>query len=397
MEHQIKEKEKKNGEEDKDKVGETIKKIKRDFIIETDTKVIIYSPKNEEKTNNYNTFNIFKSIDDIFYLVYIRGKYYIVFYNLIDEKKVIDIQSNYDKIVDIKYLFDENNQRDLLFSISNNYFKLWNVNTFECLFDIKINIYYFDVRVNHLGIFKLNDNNYNIIFANKDEDMKVFDLNGNILDYNYKSKLKTDNIKDLIFIDTYYDKKLCKNYIFLLKENYTCNNLYSFDYEKGELYQDYGPMYTSDYHITINDDDENIIKVIFLINYDSIGVFNFHSGKLIYKINYEIKPFRRSRKIFYDNIYSINFWNNNYISLSYGEVFCVGIKYLRYCRRMFFDKRYHSIEIINLKEEKMKRVLRLRKDDQEIFVKKIYHPKYGDCLLTQDDCGEIKIIKIELE
>ena len=99
MEHQIKEKEKKNGEEDKDKVGETIKKIKRDFIIETDTKVIIYSPKNEEKTNNYNTFNIFKSIDDIFYLVYIRGKYYIVFYNLIDEKKVIDIQSNYDKIL----------------------------------------------------------------------------------------------------------------------------------------------------------------------------------------------------------------------------------------------------------------------------------------------------------
>ena len=43
----------------------------------------------------------------------------------------------------------------------------------------------------------------------------------------------------------------------------------------------------------------------------------------------------------------------------------------------------------------MKQVLKLGDVDKLIFAKKISHPKYGDCLLTQDTCGEIKIIQIK--
>ena len=98
----------------------------------------------------------------------------------------------------------------------------------------------------------------------------------------------------------------------------------------------------------------------------------------------------------YDKIYSINYWNNNFISLYYGKVFETGVHYGSGGARHRYDKRYHSIEVIDLKEEKMKQVLKLNTVNKSIFVKKINHPKYGDCLLTQDDCGEIKLIQIKL-
>ena len=189
-----------------------IKNIEKIGEIESDTKVIIYTPKYDDEKNNinYNTFCAFKSIDDIFYLVYINTEY-IIFYNLIDERKVIDICTGLFDIIEIKYLFDEINERDLLISLSeNSYLKLWNINNFQCLFDIKININigYYDIAdgYNHLGIIKLNNKNYNILVFNKKEGIKIFDFNGHILNENYRNdlkKIKNDfNISHLIFMDT---------------------------------------------------------------------------------------------------------------------------------------------------------------------------------------------------
>ena len=376
-----------------------IKNIERKGKIVSYTKIIIDYPKNGAKKNNYNTFCTFKSIDDIFYLVYIKEECFIVFYNLIDEKKVIDIDTKNDPIVEIKYLFVENNERDLLLSLSKNNFKLWNINNFECLFDIKWKMKFIKLGLNHFGILKSNNKNYNIIVANKYEPMKIFDLNGNQLYDNYeyilKSALKNEDLYNFTYIDTYYDKKLYKSYI-LFNDDY--NKLYSFDYQKGELYQKYGAMYYYN-EIIVNDEDENIIKVMYFINYDSIAIFNFHSGMLIYKINFKIKPYEKFKNnycSYYDTIYSINYWNNNYISLSYGEIFEAGYTVGNGSVRHRYSKRYHSIEIIDLKEEKMKEVLKSTTIDKVIFVKKIFHPKYGDCLLAQDDCGEIIIIQIKL-
>ena len=41
------------------------------------------------------------------------------------------------------------------------------------------------------------------------------------------------------------------------------NKLYSFDYQNGELYQEYGLMYYGDRQIVMNNDDENLIKAIY--------------------------------------------------------------------------------------------------------------------------------------
>ena len=147
---------------------------------------VIYSPKYDEEKSSYNTFCTFKSIDEIFYLVYIKEGRHIVFYNLIDERNITEIKYYDFDIQDIKYLFDENNKRDLLFSFSDfSYLKLLNVNNCECLFKIKIEIYYYKNEYNHLHILKLNNKSYNIIVSSAFEKLKIFDLNGNKLNDNY--------------------------------------------------------------------------------------------------------------------------------------------------------------------------------------------------------------------
>ena len=149
--------------------------------------------------------------------------------------------------------------------------------------------------------------------------------------------------------------------------------------------------------IIINDDDENLKKVIYLINCETIGIFNLHSGKLLYKINCGIIPseYKKYKKEYnLDKIYCLNYWNSNYIILSYGKVDEADVIYYELGDTSKYYKKYHSIEIINLKEKKMKQIVKLKKIGKLIFSKKIFHPKYGDCLLTHDYSSEIKIIQI---
>ena len=67
---------------------------------------------------------------------------------------------------------------------------IWNVNNFECLYNIEIKIYQMKFAYkgyDYLGILESNNKSYNIIV--NIEDMKIFDLNGYILTDNYISDL----------------------------------------------------------------------------------------------------------------------------------------------------------------------------------------------------------------
>ena len=68
---------------------------------------------------------------------------------------------------------------------------------------------------------------------------------------------------------------------------------------------------------------------------------------------------------------ALNYWNDNYICLSYGKVIEADVTYHSYGARSSYDKRCHSIEVINLKEKKMKQVFQLTTVDNSIFIKKI--------------------------
>ena len=158
-----------------------------------------------------NTFTIFKSINNILFLIYSNVDYSIIAFNLIDNKKIIEIKYAHEEdITNFRHYLDLIYKRDLLMSISgmNGYIKIWNVNNFELLLNIE-NIYSSGFISSSCFI---NDFKENFIITSSSYKyypgaIKVFDFNGN------KVKEIKDS-KDLtFFIDTYYDKRYYKIYI----------------------------------------------------------------------------------------------------------------------------------------------------------------------------------------
>ena len=208
-----------------------------------------------------NTFIVFKSIDEILYLIYSNERKYIISYNLIDNKKIIEIKNAHNNyITNLRHYFDEICKRDLMISISceDNNIKLWNVKSWECLVNIK--------NINSDGdldsaCFLRNDDEIYIITSNDkaknenhlNESIKVFDINGN------KIKEINDSNENVYFIDTYYDKKLSKSYI--ISGNFCF--IKSFDFNLNEIYHIYcdegNYIHRS---IIINTSEENVIKLL---------------------------------------------------------------------------------------------------------------------------------------
>ena len=86
-----------------------------------------------------HTFSIFNSIYDILYLIYSTKKNTIIFYNLINNQKIVKIKNAHkNPITNIRHYLDNSNKRDLIMSISleDNNLKLWNVKYAECLLNI---------------------------------------------------------------------------------------------------------------------------------------------------------------------------------------------------------------------------------------------------------------------
>ena len=148
-----------------------------------------------------NSFCVFKSIDEIYYLIYTTKYISIIFYNLINNKKISEIKYAHPKfITSFRHYFDDINKRDLIISISleNHLIKLWNVKNLECLLIIN--------KINEGGVLLsacfLNDNkNIFIITSNQKVHnvgpIKFYDLKGNIVK-------KLDDYKiNTYYIDTY--------------------------------------------------------------------------------------------------------------------------------------------------------------------------------------------------
>ena len=112
----------------------------------TDPKFIIHSQAFIDDSYTYskscherfdNTFCIFESIENIYYLIYTNDENdkSIISYNIIEYIKIIEIKNAHKTyITNFRYYFDNTNKRDLILSVSNNdsSIKLWNVNNWEC-------------------------------------------------------------------------------------------------------------------------------------------------------------------------------------------------------------------------------------------------------------------------
>ena len=183
-----------------------------------------------------NTFIVFNSINNILFLIYSTKNKSIISYNLINKKIINEIKNAHEyDITNLRYYLDNNNKRDLILSISyfDNNIKLWNINSYECLINIK--------KINKYGYlysacFLNNNNQIYIISSNGDwintidfELIKVYDLKGNIIK-------KINNSKDNAWsIYNYGHNNPAQNYIVTV--NY--DNIKSYDYEENKIYHKY--------------------------------------------------------------------------------------------------------------------------------------------------------------
>ena len=300
-------------------------------------------------------FCLFESLNNIFYLVYnssINTTNNIIFFDLKNEQITSVIKNAHTELINIlKHYQDKKNRRDLLLTLSMDSVKLWNINNLECLFYFN---HIYDCGTIYSACF-INDNNKNYIITSHSDYpsnfglIKIFDFNGN------KYKEINDSNDSTFFIDTYYDNGLSQ--YFILTGNY--DYVKSYDYSDNKVYHKYCDSIDHEkdksVHISITINDfKNVIKLIESSYDGNIRIWNFHSGDLIKKI--------------YISAYQLNgicLWNNKYLFVG--------------CH----DK---NMKLINLDNEEIKDISGHK--HYVLAIKKVIHPKLGECLISQGSLND---------
>ena len=310
-----------------------------------------------------NSFLVFKAINDIYYLIYANIKNAIIIYNLISNNKINEIINAHNKdIINFRHFLDEYKKRDIIMTISfiDNNIKLWDVKNFECILNLQ--------NVNSNGNIKtacfINDNN-NIFIVTSNyngntfinlETIKIFNLDGS------KIKEIDDSNNCVIFISVYYDKISSKNFVIAGNNG----SIKSYDYTSNKIYYKYidgkNDYYDHTSIVIIDNDNDNIIKIVESCGDGIIRIWNFHSGILLNKI-----------KVSYGYLFSICLYNNY----------------------LFIGCREQKVKILDIKE--MSIIKEIEGFNQEVITLKIFsHPALGKCLLVKGKFGEeIKLWKIK--
>jgi WD40 repeat protein len=294
-------------------------------------------------------------VTDILYLIYSNKHKSIIFYNLIDFKKINEIKKAHHKyIINFRHYLDKQNKRDLIISVSkDNNIKLWNVNNYECLYNFT-NI---NKNGNILSACFLNDNNQIFIVTSNyteksyPDPIKVFDFNGNQIKKINKSNELT------VFIDTYYDDIKSRNYI--ITGNFDFAR--SFDYNKNKIYHryfDYIDFSSNIRFSLIIYKTEKIIKLIESSLDGNIRIWNFHSAELLNKI--KVCKYLLS--------YGINLWNDTFLFIGCED---------------------GTITLLNIDNKEIITNLSSEDTTKLLSLKSIIHPLYGKCLISQSN--EIKL------
>ena len=337
--------EQKNNNKNIININEEIKKKKNN----DPTKIeLLYDLTKDSYSDYYfdNSFYVYKSINEINYLIYATKNKSLINYNLNKEKKEIEIKNAHDKyITNFRYYNDNNNKKEIIMSISsrNNNIKLWNICNWECL--ININNINSNGEIYSACFLNYQNNNY-IVTSNYNESnsdpIKIFDFKGK------KIKEINQSDDDTFYIDAFYDKI---HYLI------TCNGNYvkSYDYNNNRLYHRYYEYYNNSNHLNSivynnNENNNEMIKLIETCEDGFIRVWNFHSGSIINRIDIGCK-----------GLACICLWNINYI---------------------FVGDENKYIKLINLKSGKIIKCLTGHKKGG-ITIKKINHPKYGECIVSK--------------
>jgi len=348
-----------------DKIDEYEKKINYKFIKEQQNLKYKYDITNT---------NIQFGFGDIFeiFISYKDNKEYIVspnfnnnnldIFTLFDNKKILSIKGHNNTIKTIRYFINIKNKNEYLISADENKIVIvWDItNNYNILYNINTNLK--DFINSCLLIFSNNDNNnYIITSTNKTSNdidkssTKIYSLNnGKFIKY-----INNSNNYKIYYLLSWYN--IIDNKYYLIEfanKKIVINNLLE-DKLYSELIQQPESNHCSGF--IKNKDNKD-----YLYSSSSNGYINIWDlyNKNIFKI------------INTNNcvLYNIIEWNDKYI--------------------MVADRDNKSFKIIDIETFKVISDIKgIHKNDVK-SIKKIYHPFYGESLLSSDEDGIIKLCNI---
>lgn len=289
-----------------------------------------------------NTFTVFKSIDDILYLVYTNINNSLILFNLNRNALVNEIKKAHNEyITNIKHYLDTINNRDLILAVSfkENRLSIWDLIKNERICNLKpIN------KSNSLvSACLLEDKNMNYIITpgTPSDYIKILTIKVEKV-----GTIKNNSNENTNFIESYYDNKLYKNFIITASEGH----VKSYDFNERKIYYKYDDKSGSDHNSLIINKYDNVVRLIESCWDGNIRVWNFHTGKLLKKV-----------RINCENINSICLWNNDYLFAGCSD---------------------KKIKLVDLNKAKIIKELEGHKNNV-VTVRKINHPQYGECLISQ--------------
>jgi len=303
------------------------------FICNKDNKEYIISPN----CNNYNL--------DIF--------------NLLDNKKILSLEGHKNHITTIRYFINKNNNINeyLISGDIENIVIIWDItNNYNIKY--KIDTKYGSYIYSCLLIFPHNNNDNYIITStsNTSDDndksaTKIYSLNnGQFIKY-----INNTNKNEIYCLLSWYNKKNNKYYIIHLASNkIIINNLL-----EDELYSELIKKPENDHYsgFIYNRNNNDYLCSSSWNGY--INIWNLYNKKILKTINTNNC-----------HLYHIIEWNNKYIIVA--------------------DLTNKSFKIIDLDENKIISNIGEQHTSYVRCIKKIYHPIYGESLLS---CGDDKCIK----
>lgn len=342
----------------------TEKKIKKINENKTTLKLISKLTTDSYAEHNSNSFCIFKSIIDnkLYMLYYSKKSESIIVYDMLSNKKIKSLEQE-SNVIFFRHYNDTLDKRDLILAYNEEALQIFDAKSWNCIHTYTREDTGGENELSIASASFLNfKNNIYILTSFWDfdyyyEKIKVYDLKGK------KIKEINDSDDNTCFIDTYYQKN--NNKVFIIVGNYGyCS---SYDFGKNILYKKYEDegfqererkheSHHTHNNVLIDDKDKNI-KLI-SCSKEFVRIWDFDTAKLLKII-----------KVGECNINCIGFWKDD----------CI-----------FTGDEEGKIKILKLIEEKTTMILSGHSSGV-IFIEKIEHPKFGDCLVSQgvDEDGQI--------
>lgn len=278
----------------------------------------------------------------------------IISYNLIDQKKMIELKEIHSQmIINFRHYLDKPNSRDLVMSFSKDcQLIVVNANNWEIIFNLN------NKNLNCVcsSCFLNNSNQINIVICHGrylrtyasnffNGFIEVYDLKKNEL-----TKIENENVT--YFIDSFYEKKSSLNYLIAGNEGYIVSYIYKNN--KWNKYNRYDKQKTYNFlYSPIIFEKNGVTELIESTINGEIRIWDFHKKSILntIKIGKEY------------GVGGACLWNDNYL---------------------FVASRNKEVNLINLNENKIINRNQFKHNHGVSIVKKVYHPKYGECLISKE-------------